>query len=320
MRPNRRNLALLAALAVLVVVDLALREPDRRPVRGEPIFSGFRPDLAASITIERDGEALSLDLVDSKWVVVERRNFPAFAATVTNLLARLSLLSTSDLVASERSSHELFGLGDEAAHLTIRDSNGASLVDAYVGRPRDEAVGAYVRIAGEEAVFRAASLSAIGARPAAWLNTRLLEIDLPAVRAIGGELADGRSFRLVKRDDGLWGAAGGKTLRPALVDPLLLSANTLYFEDIASVSLEDAGLVTPWASLRFGLEQGGERRIALGAPIASAAAAASGEGGSARSARAATRPEWPTPWVAVLPEQSAARLEAALAQIANALR
>ncbi len=314
MKLNRRNMVLLATLVVVAAVDLGARSSVQRPSAGEPVFARYERGRAATIRVERGGETLTLGLEGKRWVVRDRANFAALASAVDELLSRLALVTTGDAVAAESSSHALYGLGDDAAHLVVLDDSAAVVVDAWIGRPRDEAVGSYLRIANAPTVYRAAGISPVSASASSWLDTRMLDVDLLSVRALQGELADGRSFRIVKREDGLWIDGTGRSVRPAVVNPLLLRANTMYFEDIVSVTREAAGLETPWASLRFELDEGGDRTLSVGGPVGTVDAA------SGRGTRAAARGEWSQPWVAAIPASAATQFEEALARIAGALR
>jgi hypothetical protein len=305
MRLARRNLLLAALLAVLVVLDLLHREPERVAASGEPALA-LRPDDVARIEISRGGEEVALVRSGAGWTVRERDGFAAHGPTVTTLLERLAALSRADLVSSSPDALPLFGLGPGAARLVLADAEGEVLADLSMGRPRDEAGGCYVRVAGSDEAFRSAALAVPEPRPERWLDTRLLDLPIPSVQVIHAELPDGRSFRIQRGEDGRWNALESpRSVTPAAVDPLLLVAANLYFSDLSDVARADAGLETPRATLRFDLEGGELLRLALGDAV---------PGG-----RAARRAEWSADWVVVLSERSATSLERAAAQVADAL-
>ena len=202
-------------------------------------------------------------------------------------------------MASERSSHELFGLASGAAHLVVSDASGDTLIDLWSGRPKDEASGSYLRLADSEAVYRAASIPVLVADPVRWLDTHVAEIDPPTVRVDDVTFSEGDALRLVRGEDGRWTAAGGATpgrkLTPPDLDPLLLVAGTLYLEDVLELSPAEAGLEPPVLELSFELAGGNRRRIALGGEV--------GPG------RALSSPDWREPWVARIGAKTARTLE-----------
>jgi len=295
---SRRNLVLLGLVAVLVVLDLVLRVGSSGPRPGEPLFPGFDPASAAVLRIEQAGDSVVLTRDERGWAVAERDGFPAHAPTVEELLERLAALSSTDLVASERGSHELFGLARGAARLVVGDASDATLIDLWSGRPADEATGSYLRVEGSDAAYRAAAIPVLVAEPVRWLDTRVAEIDPPTVRVVDVTWAGGESQRLVRGEDGRWTVTGGsgpaRKLTPQEVDPLLLVAGTVYLDDVSELTLAEAGLEPPALELSFELARGTRRRIQLGGEI--------------ESRFALTSPDWSRPWVALIGSKTARTL------------
>lgn len=309
MRIDRKNLWLGAILAVVVGANLLIGGEGRASIVGAPLVAGFDPARAARIWIEEQGVALELVRPENGWTVVQRRGFPAHAGAVQDLLQRVRGLSTTDLVANEAASHALYGIDDGAPRLAVFDGQGAALARLQISRPQEGATGSYVVLDGAEAVYRAPGLPPVTADPVRWLDTRLLDFDPTRVRSLRvARMDQSAELRLVRGADGRWRILGGTvSLPPAVVDPLLLTAANLYFLDVADgVPDEASGLEPPRLMLALELEDGALARLHLGTE---------GDGG-----RYATSPGWKSPWVVLLPESSARRLEVGVERIAAGAR
>ena len=303
-----RNAILLGLVALLVVLELATSRSSRAPAAATSVLTEFSPARAASVRIEGGEEAVQLRRSETGWVVTERHDYPAHGAVVETLLGRLASLRSDDLVGTDPGSHALFGLAadDDVVRVTVRDADAAPLAQLRIGRS-PEGTGSYVQRIGRDEVYRAAALDALEASPRSWLDTHLVAFDLIAVRAIHiGGSGTGASRSFTREPDGRWRLQGTDTLLPpAVVDPLLVTAANLYFQDVQGVAPEEAGLDAPRWTLRF---DAGE---AL--PISVHVGEADGS-----ETRAVTVPGWNTPWVVRLPEASAAQLEAAIGHILQA--
>jgi len=305
MRFSPRNWVLAATLVVLVVLDLAW--PDGRTARRqEPAFPGFDSARATTVRLESGERACELRLVRDRWRVRERDGFAAHQEAVRELLSRLAALSVSDVVATEPASHVLFGIDGSESRLVVGDENGAVLLDARLGRPRDESSGSYVVPAGGTAVHRAASIPLPEPDATRWLDLDLVDLDIPAVRMIRVERHGRPALELVLQEDGRWNVPGtSKFLTQRVVQDLLLVADTTYFEDVATRPSAEVGFDPPAVRLRFELAGGGSRGVELGDELG--------------PHRALRRTDWEEPWVALVRARSAANLEGALARIERAL-
>lgn len=307
MKITRRNLLLLAVVLVLVGADLALRPAERPGAPAGRLLPGLDVARVARVSLRGAEGEVDLERDEDGWVVVQRQRFSAHALVVDELERRLAGLSRTDRVSNETGSQDAYGLGDGAIRLELDDDGGEPLAVVWIGKPAGLAQGAYVRIDDEEEVYRAPTLPVVETDPAFWIDKRLVDLDSSAVRSLRiEEPARGIDLRLTRLEDGRWRAGGRSTLLTAAeVDPLLLVASNLYFEDlsdaIAGAPALDPG--APAIRLQFDLDGGEARGIALGEP-------------GAKGEVAATNVFWRTPWSVVLPSRTASRLEAAIQRIA----
>jgi hypothetical protein len=306
MRLTRRNVVLIGIVVVLGAADFLSRGPARDNGAGGRLLPGLEPDDIAHLRLVRGDERLDLLRLDSGrtgggWAVEQKERFPAHATLVQELLARITGVSRTDRVSSAVESRDEYGLGQAAGRVELLDGDGATRAVLWIGHPPELERGAYVRLEGEDAVYRAATLPAVDTDPIRWLDTLLVDLDPPLVLAITVESGGAEVFRLSRLADGRWRAVGHSVLLTAqAVDPLLLVASNLYFVDIAPGSSAD--LETPRTRIVFDLEGGGRREVRLGA---------TDDEGNVR----ATNPYWREPWAVVLSNSTAARLDLVIARV-----
>jgi len=301
MRLSRRNVVLIGIVVVLGAADYLSRGPARDSGASGRLLPGLEADDIVQLRLERGGERLDLERTEEGWAVVPKDRFPAHAALVREFLARLTGVSKTDRVSSAFESRDEYGLGQAAGRVELLDDGGATRAVLWIGRPPELERGAYVRLEGEDAVYRAPTLPAVETDPIRWLDTLVIDLDPPRVESITVEVDGLEVFRLVRVADGRWRAAGHTVLLTArTVDPLLLLASNLYFVDLAPGSSAD--LEAPRTRIVFDLQGGGRREVRLGA---------TDDEGNVR----ATNPYWREPWAVLLSNSTAMRLQLAIGRV-----
>ena len=327
MRLARRNLVLAACLALLVAGNLVVGGGGAPAATVSALFPRFTPDQARRIRMQTGDGVLELERTDqdepggeARWTVPQAADFAAHGGAVQALLRAVAGLSSVDLVSKDAASHADLGVADDGSRMTVQDAAGGTVVDLIVGPAADGARGTHVRVPGATAVHRSAALAPLDVDPARWLDTHLFSFDPTRVRRVrlagGGETAS--EIELRRRDDGRWVVSGDPqqgAVPPALLDPLLLAAANLFFlEVVAAETLPEHGLGEAAGGLELTIEV--ESPDATGGPrVSTLRLGAPAEGG-----RLATVPGWERPWVVLLPESSARRIEAGIARLREALR
>lgn len=313
MRVTSGNLLLLAVLGGLIAVDVSMRPPSLVATVEEVLLPGLLPGRVARVTLEGPGGVGRVELrrEGGQWVVGQRFDFPAQAYAVEELLAGLSRLTTGTLAASEAASHERLGVGSDGLSVRLSDADGASLADLVLGAPEADGTSpvVHVRSAAAVAVLRAAELALPPLDPAAWLETRLSDLDPSRVRGVEARWtdADGQPRSLsVARTDGVWSRsdmAGGAPLPSAPIRALLDTAALLHLRDVLGADDSDPvyRLGPDAASLSLAVTDlgGATTLLRLGAPLAP-------------DAVHATTSAFDRPFTVALPADSASLLRDAL--------
>ena len=215
--PRRRNLAVLAALA-LVSVLLAILALDRRAAEVAPKYppQATFPGLAGKlgevtrihIESKKDG-AFDVTFVPMKgWVLPSRSNYPASFEEVRKTLVGLAALQT---IAPKTARPDWFHYVDLDAPpkgggvlISLSGDKGNVLAALIVGKSEDigdasESVGLFVRKPGETQSWLVSSPFAPRASPSAWLRKNVVDVDRARVQEVDVRPLSGPAYA-VRRD------------------------------------------------------------------------------------------------------------------------
>ena len=213
---QRRGFTLLVLLAAGLAgaAAYALWAGDRavsRPPTGQRALPGLADKLGelAWMRIVHGAAKENFSLINGRWAVVEKGNYPADAERVRRLLVGLADLT---LVEPKTDRVELLprlDLDDPAngksTLVALQDRTGALVGQLVIGRPRPNNLGSgpgagdagvYVRRADSEQAWLARGAFNLGGDVLSWLDRRI--VDLPASRVASVVLtaADGASVTL----------------------------------------------------------------------------------------------------------------------------
>jgi len=215
--PRRRNLAVLAALA-LVSVLLALFALDRRAAEVAPKYppQAYFPGLAAKL-----GEVTRIHIESGKngafdvtfaptkgWVLPGRSNYPASFEEVRKTLVGLAALQT---IEPKTARPDWFHYVDLDAPpkgggvlISLSDDKGRVLAALIVGKSEDigdasELVGLFVRKLGETQSWLVSSPFAPHASPSGWLKRNIVDVDRARIQEVDVRPATGPAYT-VRRD------------------------------------------------------------------------------------------------------------------------
>lgn len=200
---------LLAALAALAVIAAILAGGNRFGQRGAQatLLPGLREHLndIREIKVTGPGNAViaTLQLVDGRWLLSERSNYPADVGRIRqNLLA----LADATIVEEKTSNPELYerlGVGDigdkdgRGLQLEIRQADGTqqAVIIGDAGQGGDRV---YARRAGEAASWLVSGRFDLGRTTGEWLDRNLLDIDAGRVRRVTISHGNAAPLRIVK--------------------------------------------------------------------------------------------------------------------------
>jgi hypothetical protein len=215
--PRRRNLAVLAALA-LVSVLLAVLALDRRAAEVAPKYSpqATFPGLAGKLSevtrihVEsRKSGAFDVTFVPMKgWVLPGRSNYPASFEEVRKTLVGLAALQT---IAPKTARFDWFHYVDldappkgDGVLLSLSDDKDRVLAALIVGKSEDigdasELVGLFVRKPDETQSWLVSSPFAPHASQSAWLRKNVVDVDRARIQEVDVRPLSGPAYT-VRRD------------------------------------------------------------------------------------------------------------------------
>ncbi len=263
---NRKNLILSALLVLqIVLVVIALRPAATRA----PEKKTFFPDLATSqvtkLVIRDADKDLTLVKKGDTWFVKSDAEYPADQKKITDLLDKLTGLSSKRLVARTRASHIRLKVDDEVFNRRIEILTGDVPATIFLGTsPTYKTL--HVRMAGENEVYLVRDLSIWEAQTGreSWWKTRYLDLAADSLTKVSLTNANG-SFTLLK-NDGNWRLENEDR-------PLLDKAVRDFIDAARSISLlkylgteekPEYGLDKPAATLTVATSDGNTITVVIG--------------------------------------------------------
>jgi len=239
--------AVLVALGAAHFVPKGEQRPQREVVRLAPelsLESAHRIELRGAgrnVTIERAGEATADRDAIGNWVLPELFGYPADRTLVQLVLARLAELSTLDLLTEDPARHGEYGLAaGQGQELVVRDAQGRALIELAIAR--SAAGAAFVRRAGEAAVYGAGALPTTSSDVQAWRRQMsLLGLEARLVRRIefsGPALAAPYVLERGENRIDRWRDGAGRELPKDAVERIVREAVEIYPERVLGPGVE----------------------------------------------------------------------------------
>jgi hypothetical protein len=215
--PRRRNLAILAALAVVGLL-LATFALDQRADQVAPKYPPheFLPGLAGELNqtahihiASKKFGAFDVSFVPMKgWVLPGRGNYPASFEQVKRTLVGLAALETIEPKTARPDWFHYVGLeappkGD-GVEITLSDAKGRMLATLIAGKAEDigdasGAIGLFVRKPGEAQSWLVQSVFEPRANPADWMDKQVMDVDRSRIQEVDVRPASGPTYT-VRRD------------------------------------------------------------------------------------------------------------------------
>ena len=215
--PRRRNLAILAAIALLSVL-LAILALHEQAEEGAPKYvqTEFFPGLAARvhqaahirIVSKKDG-AFDVVFKPSKgWVLPGKNDYPASFSEVNKTLVGLAVLETIEPRTARADWLHYIGLdapqqGGDGTEITVSDEQGHVLASLIAGKSEDigdssGAVGLFVRRPGEtQSWLVRAEFEPHGSRND-WLDKDVVDIDRARIQETVVDPNNGPSYQVLR--------------------------------------------------------------------------------------------------------------------------
>jgi hypothetical protein len=254
--PRRRNLAILAALAVagMLLAVLALNQ------RAEQVAPKYPPHvflngLAAKVTqtarihiVSKKYGAFDVAFVPMKgWVLPGRANYSASFEEVKRTLVGLAALVTIEPKTARPDWFHYVALdappkGDGTA-ITLGDAKGRVLASLIVGKTEDigdpsGAVGLFVRKPGDGQSWLVESVFEPRANPADWMDKQVMDVDRARIQEVDVRPATGPAYSVsrAKPSDADFALApiprGREVSDPSAPDGVASSVVGFSFDDV----------------------------------------------------------------------------------------
>jgi len=253
---QRRSLLLLVAAGTVAVV-LALvaigrgdREISRAPP-GEPALPGLAARLGdlAWLRLSRGAMRVNFAVVNGRWSVVEKGNYPAAAERVRRLLLGLADLT---LVEPKTDRSELLARLDlddpsngKSTEIALQDRTGEALGALIIGRRRPDSLGGgdagvYVRRPGSDQAWLARGAFDLAGDATSWLDRRILDLAPARIATVVLTAADGTALVLNRASADLPFAVDGAPADAKLKGPASLAAPAAALEALDLVDVRPA--------------------------------------------------------------------------------
>ena len=260
MRLTRTNWILIGLLVAMAALDLGLKDKGGEVRTIGRLAVDFYRDRAARALLVRGEERMELQRgADGAWVLTERYGYPASERTMDELLTALTSLTTLDLVSLDGSTHQEYGLAQDALSIEVWDEEGQRVLGLLQGAEVSGGGASYVRLMGEDAVYRAARLRPIQLDPRFWLDVQWLtypEALVSRIELSGAALSDSRT--LVRDEDTVdtWRVEGGERIGAAPIKSHLRALRSLFVESVRGRAEVGAPVGAPLLSAELELIDG----------------------------------------------------------------
>jgi hypothetical protein len=233
---TRTNCLLIGLLAGLTALDFALRDGggDARTIGR--LAPEFYRDKAARALLVRGKERMELQRgAEGAWSLPEHHGYPASVRTVDELLTALTSLTTLDLVSLDATTHAEYGLAQGALGIEVWDEEGQRVLGLLQGAEVAGGGASYVRLMGEDAVYRAARLRPIQLDPRFWLDVQWMtypEALVSRIELSGTALAESRTLVRDANTVDTWRVEGGERIGVAPIKNHLRALRSLFVESV----------------------------------------------------------------------------------------
>ena len=254
--PRRRNLAVMAALAILTTLLAlgALWEQSsygEHAATSEQFFPGLAKDVRTAARIHIAAKAGAFDVVfvpEKGWVVPERANYPASFDLVQRTLVGLAALQAIEPKTARPDWLHFLGLdappSGDGILIAAADDKGHELASLIMGKSEDigdpsGATGLFVRRPKENQAWLVRSVLDPRSAISDWLDKKVVDVDRSRIQEVDVDPAGSPSFVVMRvnpsdPDFKLSPIPAGKTVGdPAAPDGVAAALTGFSFDDVA---------------------------------------------------------------------------------------
>jgi hypothetical protein len=240
---SNKKLAILAILAVLIVVWAVVQSrissgPQVTPESVVYLIQGLDPADIDSIVLGTGDSAVTLNRQGGCFVVANKDNYPAEASKINDLLTRCLEIRTTQIYTEARANHEDLQVTEKKARSVVKflKTDSSLLAGVIVGKDRELGEGTYVRLATDDKVYVAPSVSWFGAKALDYINQELISVKREDIQSVSVKSSGGEYLLKAGEDGGklvvLENMPEGKRLKSSDSETVFSAVTSLRFDDV----------------------------------------------------------------------------------------
>ena len=191
------QLAVIAAILIIVTVFVAKREEPGSPPTGQPVLPELKAVIndVTELSVATQSGVITLHRQEDTWRVKEKHDYPADVGTVRETLIGLAELTTLEPKTRKPELYEKLGLQDVEAEgslstgITLKDATGNTVAEVILGDARPaKGKGGYketfIRKTGDPQTWLVEGRLSVEKNPGKWLDNELVQIETQRVRRL----------------------------------------------------------------------------------------------------------------------------------------
>ncbi len=243
-----RNLAIVVAVLLTILVGLRLSEGPTETESGQALFADLRDRINSIDALVIDGPEnarVEIRRSDSDWVVASRDGYPADVAKVRSALLAIADAQVVEQKTANPERYAAIGLQEPEAEgstgVRLAASGEGETFSVIIGNAAS-GTGRYVRRTGDAISLLIDKNPDVSADSSGWLDRELLDIDTGSIASVLVSHADGEEIQVEKSDPeaadfGVADIPDGRELSyPGVANGIAGALNGLELEDIRPAS------------------------------------------------------------------------------------
>ncbi len=258
------------ALVILVFENPFGQSEYQKKVRtAVPLFPKFDKAAVEKIEIVADSTVTTLKKENGQWLVDSMDNYPADAASVDELLNKVSEFKNTERVSNNPDKQAEFEVDSTGIDVKLMDGSDAVLVHLFVGKNTPGFLSSYVRAADSNDVYIAqgALQTVFDKGTQSWKDRTVFDFNKGNVLQLNITSSE-ETVELRLDDDGKWQMLQpiASAVKQSEVDSLLTAFSQLDTDDFAEAkdALDEYGLASPESSISAVLNDGTTATLHIG--------------------------------------------------------
>ncbi len=262
----KQILILLGVVVVLLIVVLVLTREPKKTV--EELLPGFQSDKVAKIEIATEDKNTVLRKPNGDWLVETEDNYRADQEAVEEMLSKVKEFKTTTLASKNPEKQSKYQVDEKSGiGVKLSDSSDNLLVHFFVGRSKADFLGAHVRKADANEVYKMGeNLTYVFDKHNGWRDKTIFKFNSGDVTKLTIE-SDDQKIVLQADAESKWELIEPEKAKAKkdAVDGILNALSSLNTDDFAEKKeLKEYGLDEPASSVSAELNDGSSRKLLIG--------------------------------------------------------